>query len=179
MGVAQPARTRLIRSLELTDDPTGELVRDIQLRATKLAQQQDEKRTELRTLQQAEPVRQSPELLDALPIGTTDLTELPEEILHRLFEAFRLQVFYDKDTHTATCTITIAGESLHAVQQAARKTIKNRQDEGPATVAQLPICAVPPAGFEPAAPALGEQGRSRPLTRTDLLRCQLWLTPFA
>jgi site-specific DNA recombinase len=93
----QTRRARLVRSLELTDDPAGELVRDIQIRAIKLAQQQEEKTTELRRLHQAEPVRQNPELLDSLPIGVPDLTQLPEQILRRLFEAFRLEVFFDKD----------------------------------------------------------------------------------
>ncbi|MEV5413165.1 recombinase family protein [Thermopolyspora sp. NPDC052614] len=143
----QTRRARLVRSLELTDDLTAELVRDIQLRAGKLAADQEEKTAELDRLRRAEPVRQSPELLDALPTGAPDLTMLPEEILRRLFEAFRLRVVYDKDTNIATCTITIARESLHAVQQAAQQTLNGGKEEMTAALAQLPFCAVPPAGY--------------------------------
>jgi hypothetical protein len=88
---------------------------------------------------------------------------VPEAILRRLFEAFRLQVHYDKRTNIATCWITLTGETLPAVRHLADSdTVKplrsagNDTADSPADQAtSVPICCVPPAGFEPATYRLG------------------------
>ncbi|TDD15479.1 zinc ribbon domain-containing protein [Nonomuraea diastatica] len=95
-------RARLINTLEVTDDPTGDLARDIQERMTNLVRQKADKLAQLRDLDMAQPVRHAPDLLDALPAGVPILDRLPEELLRKLFDVFRLQVRYDKTTHTAT-----------------------------------------------------------------------------
>lgn len=50
--------------------------------------------------------------IDALPVGEADLASLPEEVVRRLFEAFRLQVRYDAGADLARCRVTISGDSL-------------------------------------------------------------------
>jgi site-specific DNA recombinase len=150
-------RARLVRTLEMTDDPTGTLVRDIQNRAAELAEERAAKHQELHDLEQARPLRSEPALLDEVPVGSTDLSLMPEAILRRLFDAFRLEIYYDKPTNTATCKVTITRDTLEAVRQAASAALTIKGNDGWATPMELPICDVPPAGFEPAAPALGER----------------------
>ena len=70
-------RTRLVRQLEHTDDPDGELIRDITARAAELASQRDAKRAELTELENTAAERSEPGLLDTLPTGTPDLTAAP------------------------------------------------------------------------------------------------------
>ncbi len=150
-------RTRLVRTLEMTDDPTGDLVQDIQNRAAHLAEERVAKQRELHDLEQARPTQTEPELLDEIPVGSADLALLPEAVLRRLFDAFRLEIHYDKPTNTATCRATITSDTLCAIRQVAGTALKIGRHEERATPKELPICDVPPAGFEPAAPALGER----------------------
>ncbi len=75
--------------------------------------------TELDELEQHVHEQPNPDLLNVLPVGTCDLADLPEAITRRLFEALRLEVHYDKQSNTAVCRITLTGETIPAVQQAA------------------------------------------------------------
>ncbi|WP_199537143.1 recombinase family protein [Spongiactinospora gelatinilytica] len=137
-------RARLVRTLETTDDPIGDLVQDIHARAARLAEERAAKHRELGDLQQVQPVRSVPELLDVIPVGTADLALLPEVVLRRLFDAFRLEIHFDKPTNTATCRVTITGDTLQAIRQVTATALQ-RVEEGAAE--ELPICAVPPARY--------------------------------
>lgn len=141
-------RARLINTLEVTDDPTGDLARDVQERMTNLARQKADKVAQLRELNMAQPVRHAPDLLDALPEGVPSLDRLPEELLRELFDVFRLQVRYDKTTHTATCTVTLTGETVDIASTVSDEALQ--EPNGHLTV---PVRVVPPVGFEPTHPA--------------------------
>lgn len=79
-------------------------------------------------------------------------------MLRHLFEAFRLQLRYNKRTNTATCQVTLLPETLpelrHVAQRLLRQT-QQKQEDDDADAAAVPICVAPPAGFEPATPDLG------------------------
>ncbi|MFI0423556.1 hypothetical protein [Spongiactinospora sp. 9N601] len=77
-----------------------------------------------------------------IPVGTAELALLPEVVLRRLFDAFRLEIHFDKPTSPATCKVTITGDTLQATRQVTATALQ-RVEEGAAE--ELPICAVPPA----------------------------------
>jgi hypothetical protein len=79
----------------------------------------------------------TPELLNALPVTGPDLDRVPDERAGTMFEAFRLEITYDKPTHTARCRATLSADTL------------------PIAVATLTgddlatVCDVPPTGHTP------------------------------
>jgi hypothetical protein len=86
----------------------------------KLGAEKKTRLADLAELQRSQPVPHRPELLGPAAYRPPDLTKAPEKLLRALFEAFRLQIHYDKRTNTATCRITIAGEAIDTQQQAGR-----------------------------------------------------------
>lgn len=102
-------RTRLLRNLEHCEEGDGDLVRDIRERSAALSAERNAKLDELAKVERHQPERPCPELLDLLPTGKVDLAKAPEPLLRRLFEAFRLEIRYDKRTDVAECQITLAG----------------------------------------------------------------------
>jgi site-specific DNA recombinase len=112
-------RKRLIHTLEVTDDIDQDFIQDIQNRRAQMKAENTKLQTELDELEQHIHEQPNPDLLNVLPVGTCDLADLPEDITRRLFEALRLEVHYDKQSNTAVCRITLTGETIPAVQQAA------------------------------------------------------------
>lgn len=119
-------RTHLLRSLELPANGGDDLefARDIRARAADLAEHRNAKLAELRELEATQPVMPSPELLDLIPQGTIDLDLIPEPLLRRLFEAFRLEVIYDDASGIAECRVTLIPEAISTQRQAAQEAIK-------------------------------------------------------
>jgi site-specific DNA recombinase len=111
-------RRRLLRNLELAEDERGELARDVTTRLAELRAERDSTQRELADLERQPPAVPSPRLLDALPIGPHRLAELPEPELRRLFEAFRLEIRYDRHTGVARCRVTLTAETQPAVLRA-------------------------------------------------------------
>jgi DNA invertase Pin-like site-specific DNA recombinase len=65
------------------------------------------------------------------------------------------QRLYDKHTNTATCRVTRVAEAIDAQRHTAQRLLNDgTQGDDPSSV---PICVVPPAGFEPAAHGLGNR----------------------
>jgi site-specific DNA recombinase len=48
-----------------------------------------------------------------------EVDQLPEELARALFEALRLQIRYNRDTHTATCRVTLTGTTITAASRTA------------------------------------------------------------
>lgn len=134
-------RKRLLRSLELTDDPDGELTREINTRLIELRTETDRLTTQLAELDTAQDTRPAPALLDALPMAPIDLARLPHDHARNLFDAFRLEVHFDKRTGTARCQVTLTADSLPTLVNATGQ-LTTDQDA-------LTICSVPPVGVEP------------------------------
>jgi hypothetical protein len=80
-----------------------------------------------------------PSLLDALPVTCPDLARVSDERARELFDAFRLEITYDKPTHTIRCRATLPADTLPTAVAAAA-------DDHAA------IGVVPPTGFEPVLP---------------------------
>ena len=134
-------RKRLLRSLELTDDPDGELTREINTRLIELRTEGDRLASQLAALDTAEEIEPAPALLDALPITPLDLARLPHEHARALFDAFRLEVHFDKRTGTARCQVTLTADSLPALVGATGQLGADQET--------LTFCSVPPVGVEP------------------------------
>ncbi|PSK81882.1 hypothetical protein CLV63_1453 [Murinocardiopsis flavida] len=88
-------------------------------------------------------------MLDAIPVQAVELDKVPEEVLRRLFEAFRLELTYDKWANHVHIRVTLAAESLDESVRAAQRVA----DPGEGSEMKrwepsksVPICEVPPAG---------------------------------
>lgn len=164
---------RTIRNLELVDDPGQDLIRDITERRAELRAQKQQFETQLAEVEQLILHAPNPDLIDALPVAKIQIDKLPEELTRSLFEALRLEIHYNKLTNTATCRITLTGQTLDAARNAAHDATvtaashqqahdqKTRPSAGQADITTDthagPMLVVPSAGFEPATPASGEQ----------------------
>jgi len=72
----------------------------------------------------------NPALLDLLPQGAINLTLLSEEEHRELYDAFHLQVRYDRTKHQVTLRVTIYAEAVSALSeriQAAEKADQPRK----------------------------------------------------
>ncbi|WP_433264845.1 recombinase family protein [Actinosynnema sp. CS-041913] len=158
---------RLVRTLEVADDVDQAFIRDINERRADLRSQRDELARQLAEAEDEVQRAPNPTLLDHLPITPVDLVELPDELSRRLFEALRLEIHYDHSSRTATCRVTLLGDTINAVSSTTQEAvvILFPKQKGPAMEMQdLPngtVCVVPPAGFEPAHPP-PEGDRQRP-----------------
>ncbi|GAA5169402.1 hypothetical protein [Amycolatopsis dongchuanensis] len=65
----------------------------------------------------------NPGLIDYLPVSAVDLAALPDDLSRRLFEALRLEINYDCRTRTATCRVTLVGETIDAVARASHDAV--------------------------------------------------------
>jgi len=106
-------QARLIHALEAHDDPDGTVFARIQQRLRELHTEQRAKLAELDAAEQAQPnhAAQAEALLDLLPVAPVQLAEVAEPPLRRLFEAFRLQVRYDKPNNLAVCRVVLHEDS--------------------------------------------------------------------
>ncbi|WP_433264677.1 hypothetical protein ACQPZF_35745 [Actinosynnema sp. CS-041913] len=154
-----------MRTLEVTDDVDQAFIRDINERRADLRSQRDELARQLAEAENKVQRAPNPTLLDYLPITPVDLVELPDELSRRLFEALRLEIHYDHGNRTATCRVTLLGDTINAVSGTTQEAvvIPFPKQKGPAMEMQdLPngtVCVVPPAGdgsapMEPLARAL-------------------------
>jgi DNA invertase Pin-like site-specific DNA recombinase len=145
LATNQTSRSRLIRSLETTDDPYGDLANEVNRRLAELRAEHVAVTEELERIEASPVPVPAPELLDGLPLLSLDLSRLPEARVRAIFEAFRLQMYYDRRNRTVRCRVTLTGDTVAA---AADSVAKGEQTA--ALTCGVPICFVPPAGFEPA-----------------------------
>jgi site-specific DNA recombinase len=159
---------RLVRNLELIDDPDQDFIRDINTRRAELRGHKLQLETDLDQLETQAQQAPNPDLLTALPLGQIDLEHLPEDLTRRLFELLRLEIRYDRNTNQARYRITLGADTIHAAHDTAQQAVvlpfarpthgnRSRTDGTTDTSGQppVPILVVPPAGFEPATPGLG------------------------
>jgi hypothetical protein len=88
------------------DNRNEDFVRDINERRAELRAQREQGEAQLAEVEQRILAAPNPGLIDALPVMKIDVEQLPEELARALFEALRLEIRYNRDTHTATCRIT-------------------------------------------------------------------------
>ncbi|MBO0885649.1 MAG: hypothetical protein J2P17_36010 [Mycobacterium sp.] len=128
----------------LTD---GTLLADIRGRAAELDAERTAKLTELADLEHARPSPHRPELLDRLPIADIAIPQLPGQLRQRLFEAFRLEIRYNKTTNIARCQITIAGQTVPVLRQAIHDAAANpgtdETGQNGTETGSVPICVAP------------------------------------
>ncbi|MFI6500300.1 hypothetical protein [Nonomuraea typhae] len=80
-------------------------------------------------------------MLDEIPVAAIDLSLMPETILRRLFDAFRLEIYYDKATKTATYKVAITRDALGAIRYAAGAALAvERNEEAPPVEMPCVVC---------------------------------------
>jgi site-specific DNA recombinase len=119
---ASTKSSRLIRTLEITDDLDPDFIRDINQRRAELHALRDELEGQLAAAQQQGQDIHDPALLDQLPVTDVDLEDMPDEVSRRLFEALRLEIRYDPAARVARCSITLIGETIDAVSRITEET---------------------------------------------------------
>jgi site-specific DNA recombinase len=156
---------RAIRNFELVDDPDEDYVRDINERRAELRTQKGHLETQLAEVEQRIMAAPNLDLIDALPVTKVEVDQLPEELARALFEALRLEIRYNRDTHTATCRVTLTGPTITAASRVAhdaavisldqarlrRERCKQKEieHESPAmSNDSVPILVVPPVRLE-------------------------------
>ncbi|MDQ3955828.1 MAG: hypothetical protein M3285_09795 [Actinomycetota bacterium] len=127
IGQFERRQARLIRSLELDDDPQGAMFRQIRDRMQQLEDERRQKLEELEALRREQPdaVPGSPGLLDELPVTEDQLVPAPEIVLRDLFEAFRVEVRYNKVSSWATCRVAINEEGMEGLVAHSTELLKS------------------------------------------------------
>ena len=105
----------LVRSLEASDEPDQELIRDINQRRAELRAECARLEQELAALDEELAQAPNPALLQQLPVSPVDLSELPDDISRRLFEALRLEISFDHEHERVTFRITLSGDTIDVV----------------------------------------------------------------
>ena len=155
---------RLLRNMELVDEPDQDFIRDLNERRAELRAERENLKEQLAALEDEAHQAPNPDLLSRLPVTPIDLAVLPDDLSRRLFEALRLEIHYDATINEALCRITLTADTIEAVSRTTRETTvsplrrkstashdhggKEKQMNGRTDHAT--ICMVPPAGFEPA-----------------------------
>ena len=161
----------LVRSLEASDDPDQDLIRDINERRAELRAERARLEHELAELDEELAHAPNPALLDQLPVSPVDLSELPDDISRRLFEALRLEISFDHDHEQVTFRITLTGDTIDVVRRITEAVVlpfrrtgtgstsagryasdSGEEEKKEAEGDVVPFCMVPPTGFEPVLP---------------------------
>ena len=105
---------RLALVLEKRDDPDGSLFDHVQQRTAELKRELTVREAELEHLQHTVPDTGpgAVDLLDELPQLVIDIAGLPVERVRHLFDAFAVQIHYDRRTHRATYRAQISADTL-------------------------------------------------------------------
>ena len=161
----------LVRSLEASDDPDQDLIRDINERRAELRADRPGWSNELAELDEELAHTPNPALLDQLPVSPVDLSELPDDISRRLFEALRLEISFDHDHEQVTFRITLTGDTIDVVRRITEAVVLPFRRTGTGSISAgryasdsgeeekqeaegdvVPFRMVPPTGFEPVPP---------------------------
>ncbi len=138
---------RLLRGLELVDEPDKGFIRDIDQRRAELREHRAGLERQLAELENEAQDAPNPDLLSRLPITAIDLAGMPDAFSRRLFEALRLEIHYDRRTNLATCRVTLTGETVEALARTTREAVPRATDEAAERSATwASFCVVPPAG---------------------------------
>ncbi len=96
-----------------------------------------------------EEIAQAPNaaLLEQLPVSMVDLSELPDDISRRLFEALRLEISFDHEHERVVFRITLTGDTIDVVRRIAEAAVMPFRRTGtedarsgqPATGSRKPI----------------------------------------
>jgi site-specific DNA recombinase len=117
IDVAQ--RNQILQIDGLSPDPADKAAQAMRARCSQRFTEPHTERetieTQITTLDNAPARDDHAELLDAIPLLTGNLSQLPERIKAALYQAFDLQLLYRKDMHQVTIWATITDSTPHAV----------------------------------------------------------------
>ena len=66
----------------------------------------------------------NPGLIDALPVGTVEVDQLPENLARKMFEALRLEIRYNKITNRAVFRVTLSGPTVSATRDTVSDAVR-------------------------------------------------------
>ena len=143
-------KARLIRTLEMNDDPDGIVFGEVRERLVELEKDRQEKLSAIAGIERDDPSRpQDASLLDGLPVvDPVDLlTEAPDDDVRRLFDAFRLELVYDKPAREVTIRVTVSDTTVDAIRLGADGPFVTTEATGSAPPFRFFV--LPPGGIEP------------------------------
>jgi site-specific DNA recombinase len=145
-------QARQVRNLEMDDDSDGIMFRQIRSRLHELESERLLKIQQLSELEipGVESPPQAMELLDELPVIDFEPGSVPEANLRHLFEAFRLQVRYDKIDNQAQCRVTLSDDGVDVANE--NDAVARAAASGEPTCAHV-VCA--PGRIRTCAPRSG------------------------
>jgi hypothetical protein len=133
----QLAETNLMAQLEAFT-PTGDAEVDkewrgrLQQRFAQIAKQRRAKTEELGTATTRSPqAKINTNLVEELPTVQFDLLQLPEEHQRRLFDAFQLELRYNRHLHQLTLRVTVRADTIDALRQAVDETVPTQAGHPP------------------------------------------------
>ena len=138
-----------MKQLEEQDDPDGSLFQAVRGRLSEMSAERDRKLAKLAEV--SEPLADDDnavELLDALGEADAEtLRSVSDDLLRRLFDAFRLNVTYDGRTGRALCRAVVSDDTLAAIQAVLDAIANPGPTSAPtgAEPANVRMCAAPSA----------------------------------
>jgi hypothetical protein len=117
----------------------------IRARFAELHAEREQIETQLRTLNATAPAAADPTLLDQLPLAGDIFNELPAALKTRLFQAFDMEVSWNKPARQATVYIEITEATLQTIPAILDPTQDDYHDTTPDTPSPPPqaICSTP------------------------------------
>jgi hypothetical protein len=112
-----------LENFEATGDPDAdrEYRQSIQRRFAELTTARRTKQSELDQINiDTPPAGDDADLLDQIPRLQADLTELPEGLERKLYDAFHLKVRYNRTRHEATIQVTIREDTITTLTNATQ-----------------------------------------------------------
>ncbi|MDN2495301.1 recombinase family protein [Nocardia niigatensis] len=151
---------RLVRSLELVDEPDQDLIRDISERRAQLRDHLADLQAQLADAETQQQQQPNPTLIDALPTGEIRIDQLPEHIARDVYQALQLEIRYNKTANRVRYRITLTGATLNHAHRttSTAMALQPRTDQiggtcqtkqpppGTAPGKSVPMFTVPPAG---------------------------------
>jgi hypothetical protein len=131
--------SKILELEELAADPAAAAMRArIGARFAELHAEREQIETQLKALERTTPTAADPTLLDQLPLAGDIFNDLPAALKTRLFQAFDIEVSWNKPARQATVRIEITEATLQAIPAILDPTQDGYHDTTPETSQPTP-----------------------------------------
>jgi site-specific DNA recombinase len=110
-------RSKLIQALELAEEMDSELVASVSERQRQLSTDRKDLTARLDQLEQEIANLPDPGVVDLLPMIDLDITQVPDDLVRRLLQAFRIELSYDPTSRHLTCSARISRELVPTLRE--------------------------------------------------------------
>ncbi|WP_408611074.1 recombinase family protein [Glycomyces xiaoerkulensis] len=143
-------RSKLVRVLEIADEVDSELIAGVADRQRQLGVERRELADRLARLERDLEQVPDQEVIEAVPVVDLELGRLPDELVRRLLEAFRVELAYDPARRTLTCRAAVSRALIPTLRGLLAEQAKRPEDERPTrTAGDVWVCDVGRVGLEP------------------------------